>query len=133
MGEKDYSRWMPVKAGVNNAGRHASFKERDVFWTSIGENVGFEEDGKGPMFRRPVLVVKKFNDWLFWGVPLSTTRNRGRHYHEVTVKGRPSVALLSQAGVWDSARLANKTGMVGQEEFDALKRKLAELLLGQSC
>jgi mRNA interferase MazF len=129
MSEKNYKQWMPVKAGINNGGRHASFKERDVFWTSIGENVGFEEDGKGPMFRRPVLIIRKFNNWLFWGVPLSMTEKRGKYYYELSIRGKKSVALLSRVGIWDSARLANKMGMVGQDEFGILRKKLAELLL----
>ena len=56
MNKKDYERWMPIKSKIhNNAGR-VEFKERDIFWISVGENIGFEEDGKNALFNRPVLV-----------------------------------------------------------------------------
>jgi mRNA interferase MazF len=47
------------------------FKERDIWWVSIGVNVGFEEDGKHEKFLRPVLILKKFNKELFLGIPNS--------------------------------------------------------------
>lgn len=133
MGQKDYKMWMPVKAAINNRAVRPEFKERDVFWASIGENVGYEQDGKNRHFDRPVVVVKKFNNSLFWGVPLSTTERRGKYYFEVGLqdkKGRRSVAILSQMRLYDSSRLEEKIGMVSTVEHDGLKKQIAKLLLG---
>jgi len=129
MAAKDYKRWMPKKAEINSRKVRAAFKERGVFWVSVGENVGFEEDGKGTYFNRPVVIVKKFSKNMFWGVPLSTTSRRGRYYHPITVTGKLSVALLSQARTFDATRLANKIGMLDVEEFDELRNKLSKVLL----
>ncbi|MCL2807072.1 MAG: hypothetical protein FWD27_02750 [Coriobacteriia bacterium] len=43
---KDYKRWMPKKSEINSRRERVAFKERDVFWVSIGENIGFEEDAR---------------------------------------------------------------------------------------
>ncbi|MDR1192209.1 MAG: type II toxin-antitoxin system PemK/MazF family toxin [Verrucomicrobiales bacterium] len=112
---KDYQKWMPVKARVNNSGIHhaaVEFKERDVWWMSIGENAGCEEDGKGEKYTRPVLVVRKFNRHLFCGVPLSITAKRGDYYFEFNVKGKNSVVLLSQFKAFDALRLVSKLGSI---------------------
>jgi mRNA interferase MazF len=121
---------MPVKAALNNNVKRPLFKEREVFWASIGENVGFEQDGKSKRFNRPVAIVRKFSGGLFWGVPLSTTPKRGRYYLPLTLNGKTSVALLSQVRVLDSLRLNEKIGMLGADDFKALKTELAKLLLG---
>ncbi len=39
---------------------------------SIGKNVGREQNGSGRDFERPVLIIKKWNNEMVWGVPLST-------------------------------------------------------------
>jgi mRNA-degrading endonuclease toxin of MazEF toxin-antitoxin module len=132
MNNKDYKIWMPFKAKIHNGDRpNINFKERDIFWVSIGENVGFEEDGKNKLFNRPVLVIRKFNNFLFWGVPLSTTDKRGRYYHVFKVGGKESVALLSQARTFDSSRItANKLGMATEKDFAMIKKKLSDVLLG---
>jgi len=128
---KDYKRWMPVKQKLNNVPKQIHFKERDIFWVSIGENVGCEEDGKGLLFNRPVLVVRKFNNYLFWGAALSTTQKRGQYYHAFLVGNKISVALLSQTHTYSASRIsANKIGVISQEDFVSLKQKLALVLLG---
>ena len=127
---KDYQRWMPVKAKINNNCNRATFKIRDVFWASIGENIGFEEDGKGQCYNRPVVILKKFNEQLFWGIPLSTTTRRGKYYFEVSLLskgGKQGVAVLSQLRLWDSARLENKIGMLSKKEFAELKAEIVNL------
>lgn len=66
--EKDFEAWHIVKKNVHEAfmARPAGYKERDVWWVCLGHNIGFEEDGKGQNFSRPVLVIKGFNKQMFW-------------------------------------------------------------------
>lgn len=126
---KDYIQWMPVKAKLHNARDRPLYKEREVFWISIGENVGFEEDGKNARFNRPVLVIKKFSAGMCWGIPLSTTEKRGKYYLPIRLNTGTSVALLSQLRTFDTSRFNNKIGMVSETEFAQVRLKIAELLL----
>ncbi len=127
---KDYEKWMPVKAALNNAENRPLYKEREVFWVSIGENVGFEEDGKNERFNRPVLVLKKFSAGMCWGVPLSTTKKRGKYYLPIQLNGAVSVALLSQLRTFDTSRFNSKIGMVSVTDYELVRKKIAALLLG---
>ena len=44
---------------------YPSFKEGELWWCSIGINVGVEIFGKGPDAVRPVVIFKKINKFLF--------------------------------------------------------------------
>ncbi|MDQ7009415.1 MAG: hypothetical protein Q9M94_03950 [Candidatus Gracilibacteria bacterium] len=58
--EKDFDKWNKLKKNINNKKQKFYVKEREVWSVKMGQNVGFEEDGKGKDFERPVLVLKKF-------------------------------------------------------------------------
>jgi mRNA interferase MazF len=99
------------------------FKEREVWWCSVGVNIGREIDGKNEHFERPVLVVRKINSEQFLGVPLTSKHKRGRHYvhvqyGEVTNVG---MACLSQVRAFSAKRLLRKIGRTNHEDFLALK------------
>lgn len=50
---KQYTRWHGLKNKINSTTDiPAGYKERDVWWVSVGHNVGVEEDGKGELFTR---------------------------------------------------------------------------------
>lgn len=127
--KKDYKIWMPVKAEINNNESYPiGFKERDIWICNIGENVGFEEDGKGDDFTRPVLILKVFNRKFCHIVPLSTTDKRGKYYYPFDGKtGKTSVAILSQTRSIDATRLHEKIGKISKEEFEKIKKQIIEL------
>ena len=128
--QKDYSNWMPVKAEINNNEFFPpGYKERDIWICNIGDNIGFEEDGKGRDFTRPVLVLKVFNRRFCYVVPLSTTDKRGKFYYPFDgCTGKISVALLSQLRAIDSSRLRDKIGFAKMEDFLEIKNKVLELI-----
>ena len=59
-------------------------KEREVWMSSVGKNIGFEQNGSGENFSRPVLIVKKFNNHMFWAVSLSTKQKTFDFYFNYT-------------------------------------------------
>ena len=93
------------------------FKERDIWWVSIGVNVGFEEDGKNGNFVRPVLIVKKFNRELFLGIPMSTKLKDNKYYVPVSVKQRTVSVMISQLRVFSSKRMWNKLTELDEGDF----------------
>jgi mRNA interferase MazF len=63
---KKFNEWNEVKKEIDTREKSIIFKERDVFWVSIGENIGYEQNGKGEIFSRPVVIVKKiFEKYVF--------------------------------------------------------------------
>lgn len=125
---KDYTNWNIRKAQINSSLSRVYFYEREVWWTAIGHNVGDEEDGKGYNFARPVLILRKFNQSLFYGVPLSTTKKRGRYYHELTVNGESRTALLSHMRDYDVKRLINRLDFISELDYARLQLVLINLL-----
>ena len=93
------------------------YKERDIWWVSVGVNVGFEEDGKNGNYVRPVLVIKKFNRDLFLGAPMSTKLKDNKYYLKVTVKGDTVSVLSSQIRVFSSKRMWNKLAELDESDF----------------
>jgi mRNA interferase MazF len=126
--QKDFDSWTIHKKKTNlNKGR-TFFKEREIWWCSIGLNVGDEEDGKGKTFSRPVLVLKKFNHSTFLGIPLSTQIKENRFYYKLHFKGIEQCALFSQIRVFDAKRLGVKMGSITSNEFNKIKESLRGLV-----
>ena len=126
---KRFNEWNEVKQTLHNKQNKIVIpKEREVYWASIGINIGFEQDGKGDIFSRPVLIVKRYSKNLFFGIPLSTRIKDGSFFFTFLLNGKQSNALLVQAKVYDTKRLENRIGMIGKDDFTTLKRKLRELL-----
>ena len=125
---KDFAGWHIQKTTINNLEHAQYFREGEVCWTAIGHNVGHEEDGKGAKYARPVLIIRKFNQMLFFGVPISSTNRSGRYYHPVQIDESHSKVLLSHLREFDSRRLINKIATLSNEEVAATKQRLRSLL-----
>lgn len=125
---KKFTQWNEVKINIEAKSQIAGFKEREIYWANIGENVGFEQSGKGNDFTRPVLVFKKFSKTMFFGIPLSTQTKEGSFYFEFCFKeNQISTALLVQAKMYDAKRLDKKIGMIKKDDFETLKSKFGKL------
>ncbi len=124
-----YDYWNGLKKEINKSENKVFFRERDIFFAHLGENIGFEQNGKGAEFLRPVLILKKFGINSAFVIPLSTKIKEGKFYFEFTSSlGIRTLALLSQAKFLDSRRLKMKKGMISKEDFILLKKKLGKLL-----
>ena len=109
---KEFYKWYMLKEQLHSAKKEQYFKERDIFWASIGVNIGYEQDGKGEIFSRPILVVKKYNKNIFFGVPLSTKIKEGTFFFTFRLNEKLSSALLVQGRIYDTKRLENKIGKI---------------------
>jgi mRNA interferase MazF len=128
--KKDFMRWHEEKSGIHCSGEErVYFHEREIWWCSLGANVGFEQDGKGERFARPVVVVKKFNKEIFWALPLTTRPKQGRYYFPIDLgDGRARSAILSQLRLLDAKRLKDKFSVLPQDQFLHMKRAVTTLL-----
>lgn len=86
------------------------FREGEMWWCLIGENVGIEVNGKGDKFTRPVLILKKYDRYSFLGLPMTTKSKTGTWYATVTFKEQTQTVVLSQGRVFDYRRLKEKNG-----------------------
>lgn len=104
------------------------FKERQIWWASIGQNIGSEENGKHGNFERPVIIFKKFNPQTFLAIPISTTAKAGAYRLVFTNNGERFVANLSQMRVLSSKRLLRLVWNLPSAEYERLKRMYQEMI-----
>jgi hypothetical protein len=128
--ERPYQAWHDQKTDIETHGARPYFYERQIWFCRLGANVGFEQDGRGAFFLRPVLFLKKFSRNTFWGVPLSTVCKGPPSYlfSFSFRKDMTSYALLSQLRLLDAKRLNYLSGKMTNKDFDVLKAKLRRLL-----
>lgn len=126
---KNFDGWNVLKKGVHCSENLPFFRERDIFFAHLGENIGCEENGKGDEFLRPVLVLKKISRYSAFIVPLSSQKKEGIFYFSFTSSlGIQGIALLSQVKVIDSKRLKVKKGMMNESDFSHIKKELGKFL-----
>lgn len=128
--EKDFQRWHKQKSKIHEETEpRLFFHEREIWFCRLGANIGFEQDGHGDKFLRPVIIFRKFNNEILWAIPITRTDKEGVHYFKFSfVLGEESTAILSQLRLIDAKRLIYKTGDISETDFIALKEKLKALM-----
>lgn len=125
---KNFDGWNSQKKTLDSSENKKTFHEREVWFIRIGENIGFEQNGKGEDFLRPVVVYKKFSKNVFLGIPLTRTVKESKFYSSFDFKGETSSAILSQIRLFDSKRLSYVLGRMSKGDYEKLKEKLIELI-----
>ncbi len=127
--EKDFKQWHFRKESLHKEDIRPFFSEQEVWFCALGANVGSEQDGVGTKFLRPVIIVKKFNAEIFWGVPTTRRNKRGEFYLRFSFqKDDFTTAILSQIRLIDAKRLSHKIGMIRKTDFKELKKRLTSFL-----
>jgi len=126
--KKDFQKWHKKKEHIENDRPRVFFKIREVWLCHIGENIGFEQDGRGDEFLRPVIILKKFNNEVLWAIPLTRTDKKNKYYFSFQFDNKASVAILSQIRLFDAKRLKYKMGDMKTVDFVGLKNKIRQLL-----
>ena len=104
------------------------FHEREVWWCSLGVNVGYEQDGKGERFARPVLIFKKFNKEIFWGVPITMASKTGKFYSPINLgDSKKRCAIISQIRLLDCKRLLDKVGFINEDNYIEIQKAVIDL------
>lgn len=127
---KQFDAWGVLKKVVNEKRPMFYVKEREIRYVHLGHNIGFEEDGKGVDFKRPVLVLKKVGN-MFVTLPMTTKGKDSPFYYRLSDMyfGKTSRVILSQIRVIDKARFIKDVGIVTEGDFSDIKEKLKALML----
>lgn len=51
-----FDQWNRIKRTTNQNNRKLGIKPREIYWANIGKNIGYEQNGKGKDFMRPLLM-----------------------------------------------------------------------------
>lgn len=126
--EKDFDAWNTQKKLIDDTDSSKTFHEREIQSIAIGENVGFEQNGKGTEFLRPFIVYKKFSRNVFLGIPLTRTNKTARFYASFDFQGQSSTAIISQVRLFDAKRMRYKIGKMSVGDYSLIRKKLTELI-----
>ena len=127
---KQYDEWNTIKKDISSENKALIFKVREVFWLKVGQNIGYETDGKGKEFLRPVLILRKFSKDTFLGIPLTTSQKDDMFHYKFTLNSNKKInyANLSQIKLFDIKRAKNKLGVISKDDFESLQNKLKRLM-----
>lgn len=126
--KKDFTEWHGEKTKVHQAENRVFFHEREIWWCRIGLNVGYEQDGKGDNFARPVIIFKKFNNEVCWIIPLSTKIKKGKFYVPIDLGDKMErVAIISQLRLIDAKRLYQKINVLSNANYKKVQDAVINL------
>ncbi len=127
--DKEFDEWNAVKKQLHNKqSNHTHFHNRDIWWCSLGINIGTEQDGRNDHFLRPALILKRYNKDLALVLPLTRTNKNNRYYHILSVEAvTDSRVVLSQLRTISSKRLRARMARVPEKEFAIIREKIIEL------
>jgi mRNA interferase MazF len=126
---KIFADWTKLKIRIHASEKEIYFKDRQVWWTNLGKNIGVEADGKNINFERPVIILKRFNKHSFLGIPLSSRVKIGGYYLQLKdIKGRSSVVNLSQIRIMSSKRLIREIEEISESDSKLIKETIKNYL-----
>jgi mRNA interferase MazF len=125
---RDYLKWHELKSKIEFKQNSPLFREREVWWCSLGSNLGVETDGKNDLFERPILVLKKFNREMLIGLPMTSKKKEGKYYFPFFLHGKESSVILSQVRSLSSKRLIRRLGKISNKHFSDLEQAFTNVL-----
>jgi mRNA-degrading endonuclease toxin of MazEF toxin-antitoxin module len=128
--KKDFKNWHDKKSSIDNIPERPFFHEKEIWFCYLGVNVGFEQDGESLEFLRPVVIIRKFNNQIFWAIPLTKSKKKDSPYYYSFsfISEIRSVAVISQIRLIDARRLSRKIGDISDSDFDNIKQKIKQLI-----
>ena len=129
--QKDFDVWNVAKQKLHASDhtRHFYVHEREIWWCSLGVNIGDEEDGKNDLFERPVLVIKKFNRNIVLIVPLKTKVKSNKYQFAFMYDTAVFAVILSQLRLVSTKRLTRRLRKMDFDLFQVVRQKIADMIL----
>ena len=120
--------WIGLKQKLHETTHKPPYvSERDLWWASIGENVGSEVNGKSDRFSRPVLIYRKLAHGFYLVAPTTTKPREGSWYVHVRLAEKDEYICLNQVRTVDHRRLFSKIGQIDTDDFDRVREAFWKL------
>ncbi len=127
---KRFLEWIGLKEKLHDTDHRPPFvSEGDIWWTSLGENIGSEINGKSSLFSRPVIIFKKLSHGFYFVIPTTTQDRRGTWYVQFQHKDKSVTACLHQARAIDHRRISSKLGTIDDQDLQRVKDAFNTLYL----
>lgn len=101
----------------------------EVWMGVIGKNIGYEQNGTGNNFSRPVVIVSKFNNKMFWAMSLSTKQKDFDFYYNFTDPNNQKVSIIiAQLKLVSLKRLKRKMYDLSEKDFENVLQRIRSFL-----
>jgi mRNA interferase MazF len=114
--------WNGKKKQLHESRPRILFKEGQIWWCSLGVNIGEEVLGKGKMYLRPAIVLRKITHSSCVVIPTTTQTKQGSWYFPLEINNLKRWAMMHQIRFISSRRLHNRESTLPEPEFKALKK-----------
>jgi mRNA-degrading endonuclease toxin of MazEF toxin-antitoxin module len=124
----EFDKWNEIKKDINKKDIIRSFEERQIIYLKVGKNIGFEQDGKGDEFLRPVLIYKKFNNNQFIAFAMTSQNpnpKNAKYYYQIKDK---SYVILSQIKTYSAKRISHIIGKISKNKMKEIHRQFVDLV-----
>lgn len=128
---KDFNTWNNLKKQIDGKSFLPLFSEKEIWWCSVGINVGREEDGKNELYERPVLIFKKINKESFVGMPLNSQVKDNDFYFKYFFNDKERIIKINQIKTFSANRLIRRMGKMSEDEFLQLVNQVNKTLVQQ--
>ena len=127
---KDFFKWIGRKKDLHYSPQKTPYvSEGQIWWASLGENIGFEINGKNDFFTRPVLILRKFSKQFYFVIPLTTKQQTGTWYVNFELKGKIMAVCLHQGRAIDYRRLRSRLAWLEEGDFEKIREGFKKLYL----
>ena len=127
--QNKYDKWNNLKKKLANKNKVIKFSQGNIYFMSVGHNIGYEIYGHDDLFLRPVLVYRKLSSTSFIGIPLTSKQKEGNYYFTFRYTDKTlSTACLNQIRTFDIKRAEYYDGYIKLSDYSKLRDKLKEFL-----
>ena len=126
--EKDFNSWNKAKKILESIPITKYVHPREVWWCSLGINLGSEIDGKNENFERPVVIMKVYNRETMFVLPVTSKQKDDKFHYKIQTNNKIVWVKLTQARVVSNKRLSRKVDTIDELSFLELKKAWIESL-----
>lgn len=117
---KDFDGWNRYKKQIDIKNKVIYCHTREIWWSSLGINVGIETNGKNKNFERPVLVLKVYNKNNIVILPLTTKIKDDKYHYKIKADNKIMYLKLTQVRTIDTKRLLRKIDILPKQIFRSI-------------
>lgn len=124
-----FNRWNEVKKHINKNEISRFYHENEIWWCNLGLNIGSEQNGGGPNYERPILIIKSLSRGTFFALPLtkSTSVHNKYRINIGPISNKNATVILSQMRITDSKRLTKRICKLDNHKVSKIKKAIKKM------
>lgn len=118
-----FDHWNIEKQKINKKNTNHFPKVWEIWYCNLGYNIGYEENGKWDVFKRPVLVLNRL--WNIYLCIAMTSKGKDNNKYYIKVY-KNSYVITSQVRTLDSKRFLQPLIKIPYTQFQGIQKELKE-------